>query len=154
MLYREIISVCSQIHTKHFNTLCGQNVELLDVELAVHIVTIGLWKIKDSFITETLWGRKWMYMCTMYVSHGYLEEWNAEYQVAHAMSQHSWWPEEKGVSLPSGADIWSPSWYITAFSRRSQGYSIHIRVTYISVSVNGWAGGTNRLIQRHHTKLD
>jgi len=27
MLYREIIAVCSQIHTKHKNTLCGQNVE-------------------------------------------------------------------------------------------------------------------------------
>jgi hypothetical protein len=25
MLYREIIAVCSQIHTKHINTLCGQN---------------------------------------------------------------------------------------------------------------------------------
>ena len=24
-LYREIIAVCSQIHTKHINTLCGQN---------------------------------------------------------------------------------------------------------------------------------
>ena len=39
MLYREIMAVCSQIHTKHINTLCGQNVELLDVKLAVHIVT-------------------------------------------------------------------------------------------------------------------
>jgi hypothetical protein len=29
MLYREIIAVCSQIHTKHINTLCGQKVELL-----------------------------------------------------------------------------------------------------------------------------
>jgi len=28
MLYREIIAVCSQIHTKHINTLCGQYVEL------------------------------------------------------------------------------------------------------------------------------
>ena len=28
MLYREIIAVCSQIHTKHLNTLFGQNVEL------------------------------------------------------------------------------------------------------------------------------
>ena len=28
MLYREIIVVCSQIHTKYTNTLCGQNVEL------------------------------------------------------------------------------------------------------------------------------
>jgi hypothetical protein len=28
MLYRGIIAVCSEIHTKHINTLCGQNVEL------------------------------------------------------------------------------------------------------------------------------
>jgi len=28
MLYGEIIAVCSEIHTKHINTLCGQNVEL------------------------------------------------------------------------------------------------------------------------------
>ena len=34
MLYREIIAVCSQIHTKHINTLCGQNVELLNVKPA------------------------------------------------------------------------------------------------------------------------
>ena len=27
MLYREIIAVCSKIHTKHINTLCGQDVE-------------------------------------------------------------------------------------------------------------------------------
>ena len=32
MVYGEIIAVCSQIHTKHINTLCGQNVELLDVK--------------------------------------------------------------------------------------------------------------------------
>jgi len=41
MLYREIIAVCSQIHIKHINTLCGLNVELLNVKLAVHIVTTG-----------------------------------------------------------------------------------------------------------------
>ena len=28
MLHREIMTVCYQIHTKHTNTLCGQNVEL------------------------------------------------------------------------------------------------------------------------------
>ena len=28
MLHREIIAVFSQIHTKHINTLCGQNGEL------------------------------------------------------------------------------------------------------------------------------
>ena len=42
MQYREIIAVCSQIRTKHINTLCGQNVELMNVKLVVHIVTTGL----------------------------------------------------------------------------------------------------------------
>jgi len=48
MLYREIITVCSQIHIKHINTLCGQNVELLNVELMVRIVTTGLRRIKQE----------------------------------------------------------------------------------------------------------
>jgi len=42
MLYREIMAVCSEILTKHINTVCGQNVKLLSVKLAVHIVTTGL----------------------------------------------------------------------------------------------------------------
>ena len=50
MLYREIIAVCSPIHTKHINTLCGQNVEFSDVkpcgtysnQCAVHVVSNGL----------------------------------------------------------------------------------------------------------------
>ena len=42
MLYREIIAVCSQIHTKHINTLCGLNVEFVNVQLVVHIVTTGV----------------------------------------------------------------------------------------------------------------
>jgi len=42
MLYREIIAVCSEIHTKHINILRRQNVELLNVKLMVHIVTTGL----------------------------------------------------------------------------------------------------------------
>ena len=41
MLYRETIAVCSEIHTQHTNTLCGQKVELLNVKLVVHIVTTG-----------------------------------------------------------------------------------------------------------------
>ena len=32
MLYREIIAVCSQIHTKHTNTLCGQKVVFVNVK--------------------------------------------------------------------------------------------------------------------------
>jgi hypothetical protein len=46
MLYREIIAVCSEIHIAHINTLCGQNVELLNVKLAVHIVTTGPYRVK------------------------------------------------------------------------------------------------------------
>jgi hypothetical protein len=33
------MAVCSEIHTKHINTVCGQNGELLDVKLVVLIVT-------------------------------------------------------------------------------------------------------------------
>jgi len=40
MLYREIIAVCSQIHTKLINTRCVQNTSLL--KLVVHIVTTRL----------------------------------------------------------------------------------------------------------------
>jgi hypothetical protein len=42
MLYREIMAVCSEIHTKHISTLCGQNVGFANVKLVVRIVTSGL----------------------------------------------------------------------------------------------------------------
>jgi len=42
MLYKEIIAVCSQIHIKHINTPCGQNVDFVSVKLVVHIVTTGV----------------------------------------------------------------------------------------------------------------
>ena len=47
MLYRELIAVCSQIHTKRINTLCGQNVELLKLKLVALIVTTGLYSVKS-----------------------------------------------------------------------------------------------------------
>ena len=37
MLCREIIAVCSQIHTKHVNTVFGQDVEFVNVK------TDGVW---------------------------------------------------------------------------------------------------------------
>jgi len=52
MLYSEIIAVCSQIHTKHMNTLCGQNVELLNVKLVVHIVTTGRYRVEELSVTQ------------------------------------------------------------------------------------------------------
>jgi len=42
LLYREILAVCSQIHTKHVIKLCEQIVELLNVKLAIYIVTTGM----------------------------------------------------------------------------------------------------------------
>ena len=48
MLYREIIAVCSQIHTKHINMLCVQNVELLNVILVAHTVSTGLYRVKEN----------------------------------------------------------------------------------------------------------
>ena len=48
MLNREIIAVCSQIHIKHINILCGQNVESLNVTLLVHIMTTGLYRVKKQ----------------------------------------------------------------------------------------------------------
>jgi len=47
-LYREIIGVCSQIHTKHINTLCGQNVEFVNVKLVVHTLTTGILRVKED----------------------------------------------------------------------------------------------------------
>jgi hypothetical protein len=45
MLCREILNVCSQIHTKHINTLCEQNVELLDVKSGG--IYSNHWVLKD-----------------------------------------------------------------------------------------------------------
>ena len=46
MLYREINAVCFQIHTKHINTLFGQNVEFVNVKVAVHTVTTGFFIVR------------------------------------------------------------------------------------------------------------
>ena len=47
MLYREIIAVCSEIHTKHINTVFGQNVQFCNViSLAVHkAATAGMQRV-------------------------------------------------------------------------------------------------------------
>jgi hypothetical protein len=63
MLYREIIAVCSEIHTKHINTLCGQNVEFVNVRsgstyskhcalkgliITVRLYTANMYNFKDT----------------------------------------------------------------------------------------------------------
>jgi hypothetical protein len=55
MLYREIIAVFSQIHTKHISTLCGQNVELLSVKLVIYIYI---------YIYSDHWGFTWLMFAT------------------------------------------------------------------------------------------
>jgi len=52
MLYREIIALCSEIHTEHMNTLCGQNVELLDVKSG------GTYSDHGALIVKTPMSRK------------------------------------------------------------------------------------------------
>ena len=54
MLYGEIIDVCSQVHTKQLNTVCGQNVELLNVKLVVHIVTEVLQRFKSLLQNQSV----------------------------------------------------------------------------------------------------
>jgi len=57
MLYRKIIAVCSQTHTKHINTLCGQNVEELYVTPGATVYTVAallkMVKVKLNFSLST-----------------------------------------------------------------------------------------------------
>jgi hypothetical protein len=58
MLCREIIAVCSEIHTKHINTLCGQNVDFVSVKPGrIYIVTAGL-------VYRARMNRYTQYVCT------------------------------------------------------------------------------------------
>jgi hypothetical protein len=49
MLYREIIAVCSEIHTKDINTLCGQNVVFKD-PVRTALLTLTTSVIKTSLL--------------------------------------------------------------------------------------------------------
>jgi hypothetical protein len=61
MLYSEIIAICSQINTKHINTLCGQNVEFVNVKHGSRYIftlkenfDIRGFKIRDGFSDSNL----------------------------------------------------------------------------------------------------
>jgi hypothetical protein len=41
LLYRKIINVCSEVHTKHENEICEQNVSFLMLRLAMYKLTTG-----------------------------------------------------------------------------------------------------------------
>ena len=66
MVYREIMAVCSEIHTKHINTLWGQNVELLNVKPGG--TYSDHWALKCSVLTPSdstfqhnIAKRRWQY---------------------------------------------------------------------------------------------
>ena len=50
MLYKEIITVCSEIHRKHSLSLslCGQNTEFLYFKFAVHKVATRSYKFTET----------------------------------------------------------------------------------------------------------
>jgi len=58
MLYREIIAVCSEIHTKHINTLCGQNVEFTNVK------------------PGGTYSDHWALICSINIAHKTTEQWS------------------------------------------------------------------------------
>jgi len=57
MLYSEIIAVCSQIHTKHLNTLCGQNVECRTYR-AVNIFHL---RYKNQSVNAVQWNNRCLF---------------------------------------------------------------------------------------------
>jgi hypothetical protein len=54
MLFIYNDTATTEIYTKHINTLCGQNVDLLNVKLAVHIVTTRPYMV--NFLCEVRTG--------------------------------------------------------------------------------------------------
>ena len=71
MLYREIIAVCSQIHTKHINTLCGQNVEFLCVKPGGIYSNHWALRCKASHQEDT-WGNEGTAPCILNRGSGHL----------------------------------------------------------------------------------
>ena len=72
MLYREIVAVCSEIHKEHTNTVCGQNVVLLNVTLVVQIVTTGLYTLNQSSVTHYAAQCQCYTFCPLVLPHSHL----------------------------------------------------------------------------------
>ena len=66
MLYSEIIAVCSEIYTKHINTLCGQNVECRTYR-AVNTLRLGY---KNQSVNAVQWNNRCLFW-DIYKTHKY-----------------------------------------------------------------------------------
>ena len=69
MLNREIKAVCSEINTKHINTQCGQNVELLNVKLVVYTVISKVLKGQSATTYSPT-----LFLHDLHISPNYLKE--------------------------------------------------------------------------------
>jgi hypothetical protein len=61
MLYSEIIAVCSQIHTKHINTLCVQNVEFVNVFSSYRAENTLRFGYKNQSVNAVQWNNRCLY---------------------------------------------------------------------------------------------
>ena len=59
MLYSETIAVCSQIHTKHINTLCGQNTIDLYLHLCLLLSFSAMRRVTDERTRITYYLYAW-----------------------------------------------------------------------------------------------
>jgi hypothetical protein len=60
MLYREISAVCSEIQTKHINTLCGQNVEFVNVKPGG--TQSNHWALKGLLLVSYFVGKEFVFV--------------------------------------------------------------------------------------------
>jgi len=109
-MYREIIAVCSQIHTKHTNTLCGQNVELLNFKLVIHIATTGIWRVRNertwyTHYTDTVHSRN-----TLQVS---ITDWTADITADEGQRR------TVNTGILNWLDVWRGRWTKWVSGRQS-----------------------------------
>jgi hypothetical protein len=55
ILFREMVAVYCESHTKHTNTLCGQNAEFYLLKRVVHTEPLGFKRLEKFFFRNAEW---------------------------------------------------------------------------------------------------